>query len=344
MSRKDSKGMFAAVLGQLGEENSKENLSRRTSSPHLMKVAAGVRQMQERSDIADKLLKSGEQIIELDPDKIRPSSITDRYDDAYEISAIAEITESMRERGQIVPGLVRPVQGKDGEFQIVYGRRRLAAAKQLGIAFKAAVRELNDEQAVIFQGEENTAREDLSYIEKCAFALAQQEAGYKRDTICASLSTGKSHVSEMIKIASSVDKEILQSIGKAPGIGRGRWQEFSNRYSVEGSLAKAFDLTHKNKFREATSDDRFIMLLETLPAGTNAIKEPAGPAKPSKPKIATKSWAAPDKTVSVSLKDNGKTAVIAVGEAEGSRFAAFIAGQLDDLFEAFRKSTTKQGV
>ncbi|MBA1144454.1 plasmid partitioning protein RepB [Mesorhizobium neociceri] len=342
MSRKDSKGMFAAVLGQLGEENTEEGVSRRTSSPHLMKVAAGVRQMQERSDIADKLLKSGEQIIELDPDKIRPSSITDRYDDAYEISAIAEITESMRERGQIVPGLVRPVQGKDGEFQIVYGRRRLAAAKQLGIGFKAAVRELTDEQAVIFQGEENTAREDLSYIEKCAFALAQQEAGYKRDTICASLSTGKSHVSEMIKIASSVDKEILQSIGKAPGIGRGRWQEFSNRYSVDGSLAKAF--IRKNKFREATSDERFIILLETLPLDHNAIKEPAGPAKPSKPKIALKSWAAPDKTVSVSLKDNGKTTMIAVGEAEGSRFAAFIAGQLDDLFEAFRKSTMKQGV
>jgi len=344
VSRKDSKGMFAAVLGQLGEDNSEEGVSRRTSSPHLMKVAAGVRQMQERSDIADKLLKSGEQIIELDPDKIRPSSITDRYDDAYEISAIAEITESMRERGQIVPGLVRPVQGKDGEFQIVYGRRRLAAAKQLGIGFKAAVRELTDEQAVIFQGEENTAREDLSYIEKCAFALAQQEAGYKRDTICASLSTGKSHVSEMIKIASSVDKEILQSIGKAPGIGRGRWQEFSNRYSIDGSLAKAFDLIRKNKFREATSDDRFIILLETLPSDHNAIKEPGGPAKPSKPKIAMKSWAAPDKTVSVSLKDNGKTTMIAVGEAEGSRFAAFIAGQLDDLFEAFRKSITKQGV
>ena len=160
--------------------------------------------MQERSDLADKLLKDGEQIVELDPDKILPSSIPDRFDSAYDAEAIAEIVDSMRERGQIVPGLVRPVADGGTSFQIVYGRRRLAAAKILGVKFRATIRRLTDEQAVIFQGEENAAREDLSYIEKCSFAFAQEQAGYRRETICASLATGKSHISEMIKIGSSI--------------------------------------------------------------------------------------------------------------------------------------------
>ena len=145
MSRKDSKSMFANVLGQLGNDISQPTGHSKSSSPHLLKVAAGVRHIQERSDLADRLLKDAEHIVELDPATIEPSSIVDRYDPAYEEIAIGEIAQSMRERGQIVPGLVRPIPGKAGRFQIVYGRRRLAAANQLGIKFKAAIRELTDE-------------------------------------------------------------------------------------------------------------------------------------------------------------------------------------------------------
>lgn len=189
MSRKDSRGMFAAVLGKLDEEATTEQATARSASPHLMKVAAGVRHMQERSELAERLLKNADQIVELEPELILPSTIDDRFDSAYDDAAIAEIVASIEERGQIVPGLVRPLENEPGKFQIVYGRRRLAAAKQLGIKFKTAIRSLSDEEAVIFQGEENTAREDLSFIEKCLFAVAQDEAGFKRETICASLST-----------------------------------------------------------------------------------------------------------------------------------------------------------
>lgn len=338
MSRKDSKGMFAAVLGQLNEDQSTsaETTALRSSSPHLLKVAAGVKQMQERSELADKLLKEGEHIVELDPDTILPSTIPDRYDTAYDAAAIIELMESMRERGQIVPGLVRPAPGKSGLFQIVYGRRRLAAAKKLGLKFKAAVRELTDEQAIIFQGEENTSREDLSFIEKCLFALAQQDAGFKRETICASLSTGKSHVSEMIKISTSIPKHILFAIGKAPGIGRGRWEDLARRFAVRGNAEKAAELVKKGRFLEAASDDRFNLLFSTLP--TTAEGDESRP----RPKAVASSWAPEDRTVTVKVKDDGKIATMAIGAADGPRFAAFITERLDDLYEAFRNSDRKQ--
>lgn len=338
MSRKDSKGMFAAVLGQLGTDDAETVHAVRSASPHLMKVAAGVRQMQERSDLAEKLLKDGEQIIELDPNDVLPSTIHDRFKGAYDAAAIAEIVESMRERGQIVPGLVRPAPNGPGSFQIVYGRRRMAAAQRLGIKFKAAVRELTDEQAVIFQGEENSARQDLSYIEKCSFALAQQAAGYKRETICASLSTGKSHVSEMIKVASSINREILQAIGPAPSIGRGRWEDFSRRFDNPVNSARAHDLVKKGKFLEAGSDDRFNLLFAVLPEVGEQKERKKSESADRKPDA----WAPEDKSISVRMKDNGKTATITVGAADGPRFASFIKGQLDDLYEAFRHSEPKQ--
>ncbi|MGH6858734.1 MAG: plasmid partitioning protein RepB [Phyllobacterium sp.] len=336
MSRKDSKGMFAAVLGQLGNEKESESQAIRTTSPHLMKVAAGVRQMQERSEAADKLLKSGGHVVELDPEGIQPSTITDRFDNAYEATAIAEISESMRERGQIVPGLVRPVPGQEGTFQIVYGRRRLAAAKQLGIKFKATIRELTDEQAVIFQGEENTAREDLSFIEKCAFAHAQEVVGFKRDTICASLSTGKSHVSEMIRIASLIDGEVLQAIGKAPGIGRGRWEDFSRRYGISGAAVVARSVLQTRKFIECASDERFLLLSDALPE--TPVSTAAATKSPGQ-KHAEQLWSSSDKSVQVVLKDNGKTAIFSVKAAQGPRFAAFIASQLDTLYQEFERSS-----
>jgi ParB family chromosome partitioning protein len=59
-----------------------------------------------------------------------------------------------------------------------------------------------------------------------------------------------------------------------------------------------------------------------------------------KPKQNT--WAPEDKSVSVRLKDNGKTATLAVGSTDGLRFASFITEQLDDLYQAFRLSEPKQ--
>lgn len=338
MSRKDSKGMFSAVLGQINEADhgADEAVQAKSRSPHLMKVAAGVRQMQERSELADRLLKEGEHTVEIDPDSILPSVIPDRFDSAYDEAAVSDLVESMRERGQIVPGLVRPVPNRGGSFQIVYGRRRLAAAKKLGIKFRALVRELTDEEAVVFQGEENTSREDLSFIEKCLFAVAQEEAGYKRETICASLRTGKSHVSEMIKIGTSLPKDVLYAIGKAPTIGRNRWEELLHLSRTDDN-AKIVAATLQNEtFLRAASDDRFNILFEAV-RKTGSAPKSGEVAKSDNP-----AWIPKDKAVSVKLRNNGKTATLAIGNADGPRFAAFISQRLDALYDEFRKEDANQ--
>lgn len=274
MSRKDSKGMFANVLGQMQAPASPVVAAPQpaSQSPHLKKVADGIRQMQERGEILDRLLKEGDRIAEIDVDDIAQSAIQDRFEGAYDDGAMAEMLESMRQQGQIVPGLVRPTPDGTTPFQIVYGRRRLAAARTLGLKFRAIIKELTDEQAIIYQGEENTNRDDLTFIEKCTFALAQQQAGFNRDVICASLATGKSHISEMIRIATTVPGEVLRLIGRSPETGRRRWMEFVEHWihaenaeaQVRGSLAYVKD-----------GADRFTLAVNALKAKEPQSQTPA---------------------------------------------------------------------
>jgi ParB family transcriptional regulator, chromosome partitioning protein len=279
MSRKDSKGMFANVLGQLGDQPAQppSGAAKPLTSPHLMKVAAGVRQIQERGELADRMLKDGGHVVEIDPAVILPSPIPDRFEGAYDEAAVSELKESMRERGQIVPGLVRPFKGEPGRYQIVYGRRRLAAARQLGITFKAVIRELSDEDAIIYQGEENSARNDLTFIEKCSFALAQEKAGFSRATISASLSTGKSHISEMIRIASTLPISLLHAIGPVPEIGRRRWLEMIEKWNAQPHSHELVEMTLAEIAGGVSGEERFALAMSSMLTKT-LRPEPKGKA------------------------------------------------------------------
>lgn len=239
MSRKDSRSIFANLVKP--QEQTGEVSPAASPSPHLRKVAAGLRQLHEREETFAKILKEGDRIIDIDVNDIAPSPIQDRFDGSYEDSAIAEIVESMRERGQIVPGLVRPLDNGTHHYQIVFGRRRWGAAKQLGLPFRAVVKELTDEQAIVYQGEENTNREDLTFLEKCLFAHEQEAAGFRRDVICASLSTTKSHLSEMLRITTTVPKSALLLIGRAPDTGRRRWLEFCELWNLQSNAHRLIE-------------------------------------------------------------------------------------------------------
>ncbi len=90
-------------------------------------------------DLADsaKLIGSGETIVDLDPNLVDPSSIRDRIDDDEEEFAL--FLESIREKGQHQPVLVRPRPDVPGRYVIVFGRRRVRAAKELGQPVRAII-------------------------------------------------------------------------------------------------------------------------------------------------------------------------------------------------------------
>ena len=81
-----------------------------------------------------------------------------------------ELTESIREHGILSPLIVRPLDGADGEYEVISGHRRLHAAQTLGVeVVPAFVHEIDRDAAAIELVDSNLHREHILPSEK-AFA------------------------------------------------------------------------------------------------------------------------------------------------------------------------------
>lgn len=89
-----------------------------------------------------------------------------------------ETVESIKERGVLVPILVRPKN--DGNFEIVSGHRRHHASQLAGLTeIPAIVREMDDDTAILLMVDSNLQREELLPSEK-AFAYKMKLDAMKR--------------------------------------------------------------------------------------------------------------------------------------------------------------------
>ena len=99
---------------------------------------------------------------------------------------------------------------------------------------RAVVKELDDKDHVIAQGQENSARADLSFIEKAVFAGNLERNGYDREVIMAALSVDKTVVSKMISVAKDIPAEIIKAVGAAKNSGRDRWYDLAKKIREGG--------------------------------------------------------------------------------------------------------------
>ncbi|HBF32086.1 plasmid partitioning protein RepB [Rhizobium sp.] len=210
-------------------------------------------------------LEEGERVIALDTSSIDASFVSDRLSHQEQDDPdFLVLVESMREAGQQVPILVRRNPSDPARFQVAYGHRRLNAAKRLGIAVKALVRPLTDDQLVLAQGKENAERRNLTFIERALFAKALTERGLDRKVIGDALSVQKSELSRLIQVAESVPDRFARSIGPAPKAGRERWMALGQLLSNAQGQARAAALVATSEFRVLPTDERFQRLYDAL--------------------------------------------------------------------------------
>lgn len=204
------------------------------------------------------------------------------FEDRLGLDAEAQrqLVDSLRTYGQQVPVLLRPHAEKPGRYEIVYGRRRLLALKELGQPVKAMIRQLDDHALVMAQGQENTSRQDLSFIEKASFAAQLQEAGYDRQTISAALSVDLPMLSRMLKAGAAFPLEFLRQIGSAPGIGRERWIALARLFEDDAAKARAMAFMKRPEFATLPSDDRFEAVFKRASAKPEARPSPAPKPRP----------------------------------------------------------------
>jgi ParB family chromosome partitioning protein len=210
-------------------------------------------------------------LIEVSADLIDMAGFRDRLD--TDPDSIIALRDSIAEYGQQVPVLLRHSTTTEGRYDVVFGRRRVQALKQLDRPVKAMVRDLNDRDLVVAQGQENSARKDLSFIEKANFAAQMADAGYDRKVICDALSIDKTVISRMLTITDALPRVLIESIGAAPQAGRDRWLALARKigqHDADTLIAAA---------QGPTSDVRFlaVMAAVTTPdASTGTVRTLTG--------------------------------------------------------------------
>ena len=211
-------------------------------------------------------------VVEIVADQIDHGGLRDRLgEDAEEHRALVE---SIRTYGQQVPVLVRHSPNHEGRYEAIYGRRRIAALRELGRPVRAMIRDLRDRDLIVVQGQENAARRDLTFIEKANFARQMREAGFERPVICDALHVDKTAISRMLAVADAVPVRLVEAIGPAPGIGRDRWRALGERLAERPPDAAVVKAWARDLSRVEGSDARFEAALEA------ATDDPPAPPRP----------------------------------------------------------------
>jgi ParB family transcriptional regulator, chromosome partitioning protein len=281
---------------------------------------------------ADKLIE-GETIIDLDVESVDVSFVQDRLTtDEQEFN---ELLEAIRERGQDSPILVRPHPSKTGRYMVVFGHRRLQVARLLGRKVRAVVKEMKDREHVIAQGQENSARANLSFIEKALFAANLARLRYDEDnaTILAALAVDRTTLSKMLSVA-GLPEQILHAIGPAKGVGRDRWYELKLLLEKPSSHDAALKAISENGFSTLTSDDRFNSLVLRLKAAKLTSRVRSDPRK--------RVWVPEDGSLAAEMTSEGKRFTLALKArgTDANAFGRYLSENLAQLYEAFRQDTT----
>lgn len=90
---------------------------------------------------------------------------------------MAELVDSVRQYGILVPAIVRPAP--DGSYQMIAGHRRKRASELADVPLPCIVRELSDDEATLIMVDSNLQREKLLPSEK-AFAYKMKLEAMKR--------------------------------------------------------------------------------------------------------------------------------------------------------------------
>ena len=201
---------------------------------------------------------------------LRPNRFQPRKNFADE--DLADLTNSIREKGILQPILVRPVVGEANAFEIVAGERRWRAAQAAKLHdVPVVVREMGDSEALELAIVENVQRADLNAMEE---ASAYQELidrfTYTQERIAQEVGKSRSHVANTLRLLRLPDgvKTLVRDGALSPGHARTLIglpdAEARARQIVDSALnVRQAELRTKKKKSKLPPEDPNIASLET---------------------------------------------------------------------------------
>lgn len=321
MARKD---LLASITASLAKDQVTHPLGSRSE---YAKRGASRSMMQSLDELAESSARmlDGETVVSLDPNDLDGSFISDRIGDGDE--DYVALRDAIRRSGQSTPILVRPHPEGTRRYMIVFGHRRAKVARELGIKVRAIVKPLADIEHIVAQGQENTARADLSFIERALFARKLLDRGMTKETVKSALTIDDTLLSRMVSVVDAVPGEVLDAFGAAKGIGRDRWEELKKRVQITADADRAIKFVQTINTGDQTS---FNLLLTHL----KSSKKPKTPKRAFAPAV----WASQDNLVSATTKSRSKGFSLDFTEEDAKPFGEWLSHNLDGLYETFKQS------
>lgn len=171
---------------------------------------------QEMGQIPDiSVLTGGERVVVKPIPLVQISTNPDQPRKTFSESELKELSDSIREKGVLVPIILRTVQNKPYLYEIVAGERRYRAAKMAGLTeIPALVKTMTNQNAMEIALIENVQRENLNPIEEAAgYENLMQKCGYEIGDISRLIGKSESYIRNLMRINSLPEsvKELVKS-------------------------------------------------------------------------------------------------------------------------------------
>jgi len=133
-------------------------------------------------------------------DQIKPGTMNPRK--AFDEGELADLAESIRQKGLVQPIVVRPNPSGDGTYEIVAGERRWRASQRAGLHMvPVIVRDLTDQEVLELAIIENVQRADLNAIEEATgYRELMERFGYTQDKLSEVIGKSRSHLANTLRL------------------------------------------------------------------------------------------------------------------------------------------------
>ena len=139
-------------------------------------------------------------LIQISPNPDQPRKTFDQQE-------LNDLAESIKEKGVLVPIILRSVQNKPYLYEIVAGERRYRAAQLAGLSeIPALVKSLDDKNAMEIALIENVQRENLNPIEEAlGYKNLMEKCGYSLEEVSKLIGKSVSYIRNLMRINSLPD-------------------------------------------------------------------------------------------------------------------------------------------
>jgi len=133
----------------------------------------------------------------------------------FDKESLADLTNSIKERGVIQPIVVRPNKSHDGKYEIIAGERRWIASQNAGLhEVPVVILNVDDVKSLEFAIVENVQRQDLNPIEEArGYQKLIDEFNYNQEKLSKFIGKSRSYIANSLRLL-SLSVDILNFVEK----------------------------------------------------------------------------------------------------------------------------------